>query len=241
MKKNVSAIVMLLFLVALTGKAYSQTSDSKTSDEALQILKDGNKRYVDNNRNYPNLDKSRMEDTNNNGQHPFATIIGCSDSRVPIEHLFDVGIGDVFVIRVAGNVVDIDEAGSIEYGVEHLHTPLFVVLGHSSCGAVTAVAKGAEVHGNIPKLVDNIAPAVEEAKKKHGDEFSEELLETAIENNVWQSIEDLLTISDISRELVKSGKLKIVGAVYHLDDGHVEWLGEHPNLKELLNKGKELH
>ena len=208
--------------------------NATTSEEALKTLKEGNLRYVNNNRIYGNQDQPRRDLTSTKGQHPFATVIGCSDSRVPIEHIFDVGIGDVFVIRVAGNVVDIDEAGSIEYGVEHLHTPLFVVLGHSECGAVTAVVKNAEVHGNIPKLVDNIQPAVEKARHSHGETYSDELLVQAIHNNVFQSIEDLFAISPITAQLVKDGKLKVVGAVYHLDNGEVEWLGEHPQQQAFL-------
>ncbi|HAF27943.1 MAG TPA: carbonic anhydrase [Bacteroidales bacterium] len=237
MKKLVFLFISLAILSTFNSLVYSQ----KTVDEALQALKEGNKRFVENKRVYSNQDQATRTLTNEKGQHPFATIIGCSDSRVPIEHVFDVGIGDVFVIRVAGNVVDIDEAGSIEYGVDHLHTPLFVVLGHSSCGAVTAVLQDAELHGNIPKLVDNITKAVNKVKEQYGQEFSVELLEAAIENNVWQSIEDLLKISPISVELVKESKLKIVGAVYHLDDGHVEWLGEHPHQSDFLKENKSAH
>ncbi len=216
-------------------------ANAESPDEALENLKQGNKRFVNGVRDYSNLDMVRISETNENGQHPFATVITCSDSRVPVEHVFDVGIGDVFVIRVAGNVVDVDEAGSIEYGVEHLGTPVLLVLGHSSCGAVTAVAKDAELHGNIPRLVDNIIPAVEKARQQYGHDFSSEMLESAIKNNVWQSIEDLLRVSHGTVELVKSGKLKIMGGVYHLDDGHVEWLGEHPMQASLLNKAGETH
>ncbi len=207
-----------------------------TPEQALAMLKEGNVRYVSNKRIYPNLKDINRIETGSKGQFPFATIIGCSDSRVPVEHLFDVGIGDVFVIRVAGNVCNVDEIGSIEYGVEHLHTPVLVVMGHSGCGAVTAVARGDEVHGNIPALVSNIYPAVNKAMEIHGNEFSEELLESAIDLNVWQSIEDLLENSHGTLELVKGGKLLIVGAVYNLKSGKVDWLGEHPQLSSLLAK-----
>jgi len=203
-------------------------------DDVIKKLKHGNERFVQNDRTYPNQDKERIDLTSEKGQYPYATVIACSDSRVPVEHLFDAGIGDIFVIRVAGNVIDIDEAGSIEYGVDHLHTPVLVVLGHSGCGAVTAVCRGDEVHGNIPKLVDNIVPAVNKAKHEHGEEFNPELLSAAVKNNVWQSIEDLISISPVSVKLIKNGKLKVVGAIYHLDSGKVEWLGEHPHQKDLL-------
>ncbi|MBN1118989.1 MAG: carbonic anhydrase [Bacteroidales bacterium] len=228
-----SKLVMLSFLtVCLLSSLSAQVKMSP--EQVLKLLKEGNERYTDQNRTYPNLNQERLTETSEHGQHPYATIIGCSDSRVPIEHIFDAGIGDIFVIRVAGNVVNTDEAGSIEYGVEHLHTPLFVVLGHSSCGAITAVATDAELHGNIPKLVENIKPAVTAAHEEHGEEFSEELLNTAIKNNVFQSIEDLFEKSQITKELVESGKLMVIGAIYHLNTGKVEWLGEHPKQEELV-------
>ncbi len=204
-------------------------------DQVLQKLQEGNDRYVNNQRDYPNLNSARRKETGSKGQFPYATVIGCSDSRVPIEHLFDAGIGDIFVIRVAGNVCNVDEIGSIEYGVEHLNTPVLVVLGHSSCGAVTAVARGDEVHGSIPALVSNINSAVVKAKELHGEHFSDELLKSSIELNVWQSIEDLLQNSHGTLELVKSGKLKIVGAVYDLSTGKVQWMGEHPQQTSLLS------
>ncbi len=232
--KTVATIINLFLLVGVHAAGL-------TSQQALQKLKDGNERFVTQSREYKNLDKARLTSTSENGQYPFATIIGCSDSRVPIEHIFDVGVGDVFVIRVAGNVCDIDESGSIEYGVDHLKTPLLVVLGHTGCGAVTAVARGDEVHGNIPVLVDNIIPAVDKAKAKYGDHFSDELLSAAIKLNVWQSIEDLLKNSPITAELVKEGSLEIVGAVYNLSTGKVEWLGEHPQQKSLLASAVAVH
>lgn len=202
--------------------------------EALTQLKQGNERYVNGVSSHPHLNQHQRNLTWENGQHPFATIIACSDSRVPVELVFDVGIGDIFSIRVAGNVCDVDEVGSIEYGVAHLHTPVLVILGHSSCGAVTAVTRGDKVHGSIPALVDNIAPAVKHAKHKHGSEFSEELLNAAIENNVWQSIEDLLTHSPDARELVEKGELIVEGAIYDLHTGEVIWLGHHPQEASLL-------
>ncbi|MFP5212513.1 MAG: carbonic anhydrase, partial [Acidobacteriota bacterium] len=168
------------------------------------------------------------------GQHPFVTILSCSDSRVPLEIIFDRGIGDLFIIRVAGNVTDVDEAGSIEYGVDHLGTPLLVVLGHTKCGAVTAVAQGAEVHGNIAPLVENIKPAVAKAKAKGAT--GDALVAEAIQNNVYQSIEDLLKSSEAVRMRVRDGKLQIVGAMYDISTGAVTWMGEHPEQKQLLGK-----
>ncbi|MCH8836766.1 MAG: hypothetical protein IIA60_03065, partial [Candidatus Marinimicrobia bacterium] len=211
---------------------------SKT--EALNALKAGNQRFVrgltnQSARQYPHQDKARLNETATRGQHPFATIIGCSDSRVPIEIVFDAGLGDIFPIRVAGNVSDVDEIGSIEYGVGHVLTPLMLVLGHTGCGAVTAVVEEAEVHGSIPELVDNIIPAVRRARSAHPSARGRQLVNYAVEENVWQSIDDLFRGSEEVRHLVSSGGLIVQGAVYHLETGAVEWLGEHPEQGALLS------
>ena len=232
-------LIFILLIAFLGVQAYSSTD--LTSKEALNALKEGSIRFSNGNQTFSHLNQSRRKLTSEQGQHPFATVIACSDSRVPVEEIFDVGIGDIFTIRVAGNVVAVDEAGSIEYGVDHLKTPVLVVLGHSGCGAVTAVCQNAEVHGNIPQLVDNIIPAVEKARHQHGNGFTPALLNASITNNVWQSIEDLLKISHTSADLVKSGQLMIVGAIYHLEDGHIEWLGEHPDQANLLASNPNTH
>jgi carbonic anhydrase len=214
--------------------ASSGSGSGITGNEALTLLKEGNARFAEGARTLPNTGSDRRLDTFANGQKPFVTILGCADSRVPPEHLFDAGIGDLFIIRVAGNVADTDEIGTVEYGVEHLGTPLLVVLGHGKCGAVTAVLKGDHVGGSIPALVDNILPAAEKGKAEYGSDFSDRLLNGTIELNVWQAIEDIFLGSAIVRELAEEGKLKVVGAVYDLDTGKVEWLGEHPDQKKLL-------
>jgi len=197
------------------------------SDAALQRLKDGNARYRSGQPMHPGFDASRRRETAEHGQRPFATVIACSDSRVPVEIIFDQGIGDVFTVRVAGNVCGLDAIGSIELGVDYLETPLLVVLGHSQCGAVTAALTGAELHGSIPALLDRIRPAVERAKLSHPLQHGEELVPAAVEANVWQSIEDLMRNSPATRRRAAAATLKVVGAVYHLEDGRVEWLGEY--------------
>jgi carbonic anhydrase len=203
-------------------------------DEALKMLQEGNDRFESSRMKYANLGLARRQETVKNGQHPYAVILGCSDSRASLEHIFDAGIGEIFVVRVAGNVAGIDEIGSIEYGVEHLKSPLLVVLGHSSCGAVTAVVKGDKVGGSIPPLVANIVPAAEKAKKAHiGDP---KLIDYAITENIWQSIKDILSRSAIVRELVNAGELKVVGAFYHLDSGKIEWMGQYSGQSDIMKK-----
>jgi methyl-accepting chemotaxis protein len=224
-------------LAALTSVATALAAGdapAATPDEALQRLQDGNQRFVSGAATNPNTNEARRTETARNGQHPFATVLTCSDSRCPVERLFDQGIGDVFVVRVAGNVAATDEIGSIEYGVGHLETPLLVVLGHTQCGAVTAVATGAEVSGSIPRLVAPIGPAVARAHKEFPDLKGKDLVPQAIRANIWQAIDDLLRTSPEVRERVQSGKVKIVGALYHIEDGKVEWLGTHPDQERLL-------
>ena len=112
-----------------------------TPDEAMKRLKEGNERFLNGKTSRPHVTKEWLLETYNHGQHPFATVIACSDSRVPVEELFDQGVGDIFTIRVAGNVIHTDETGSTEYGAAHLGTPLVLVMGHTKCGAVTAVSR----------------------------------------------------------------------------------------------------
>lgn len=193
-----------------------------TPEQALRRLQEGNQRFVSGQSLHPDLTLARLQETAKGGQHPFATILGCSDSRVPVEAIFDQGVGDLFVVRVAGNVADTDEIATVEYGCGHLETPLMVVLGHTKCGAVTAVVKGDKVGGSLPKLVDNIAAPVKRAKARHLD--GDALVDAAIRENVQQSMADLQRRSTELTHLVHEGKLKIVGAIYHIDTGKVEWV-----------------
>lgn len=201
-------------------------------------LMEGNKRFASGVPARPRATMERLRQTAA-GQAPLASILTCSDSRVTREFLFDQGIGDLFVVRVAGNVADTDEIGTLEYGVGHLHTPVLVVLGHTKCGAVNAVSTKAKVHGQIPALVDNIAPAVARAAKHNCPACSHDAVTRAIYENVWVSIEDIFARSEEVRLLVVSGKLKVVGAVYDLSNGTVQWLGEHKSQAKLIARGSK--
>ena len=227
-------IILSLLLTISIGSWASVPGDNLTPQKAMAELKDGNTRYVANLVLHPNQAKERRIYTANNGQHPFATVITCSDSRVPVEILFDQGIGDIFVIRVAGNVVNINEAASIEYGVDHLQTPIFVVLGHTNCGACTAVAENAELKGNIPHLVNNIYTAKNTVITKYPNLSGSDLITELIKENVWTSIKDLIEISPISAQRVTENRLKIVGAIYDIKTGSIQWLGEHPEQAKIL-------
>lgn len=226
--------LMAILLAAANLCVASDTGPGVTPEQAIQRLQEGNSRFQAAKSVHPHIDASTLHKTAAEGQHPFATVLTCSDSRVPVELVFDYGVGDIFVVRVAGNVCGVHEAGAIEYGVDHLKTPVLVVLGHSGCGAVTAVATDAKLHGNIPALVRSIRPAVEDAKKDHPDLHGKELVPAATQCNVWHAIADLFAQSPMTRELVAEGKLKVVGAIYQLDNGKIEWLGPHPEQARLL-------
>lgn len=150
------------------------------------------------------------------GQHPFAIVIGCSDSRVPPELVFGCGLGDLFVIRSAGQVLDVAGDGSIEYAVEHLGVGLVVVLGHTHCGALTAAVNGAKASGRVAPLLAKLQPPVAAALKRPGD-----ALENAIDENVRQEVARLRRLEPLLAGLVASGKLRVVGARYDLRTGLV--------------------
>ena len=153
------------------------------------------------------------------GQSPNVIILSCSDSRVSPEVIFDQSLGDIFVVRTAGNIADPVALGSIEYAVDHIHSPLLVVLGHTKCGAVTAACSGDKMPSpNLDAIVSKISPAVSQAKSYAKPD---DLIEAAIKENVHQSAKDVQANSEIVRDAVKSGKLKVVEAEYQLDTGEV--------------------
>ena len=187
-----------------------------SSDQALRDLVAGNKRYAAARSIYPHQTAARRTQVAR-GQHPFAVILGCSDSRVPPEIVFDQGLGDLFVIRVAGNIVDDTVLGSIEYAAEHLGVRLVMVLGHKRCGAVDAAVKRGEAAGHISSLAEAIRPAVEKARGQPGD-----LLDNAVKANVERVVGQLQLSEPILVKLVKEGRLNIVGAYYDLESGVVD-------------------
>ncbi|MFZ5427868.1 MAG: carbonic anhydrase [Thermodesulfobacteriota bacterium] len=233
MKRILVAVLSILAFGVAVAQA-SGPSSSLTSEQALELLKRGNERFVAAKPIHPNQDPFRRTMTAKEGQKPYAIVLGCADSREPVELIFDAGIGDIFVARVAGNVTYFDQAGTIEYAADHLGSNLVVVMGHTKCGAVSAVLNGDQVHGNIPALVANIVPPVTKVKAENPNAEKSALVDKAIEANTWQSIEDLFKQSPIMRELVKSKRVKVVGAIYDIHSGKVNWMGEHPRQAELL-------
>ncbi|MFH0799610.1 MAG: carbonic anhydrase [Pseudomonadota bacterium] len=192
--------------------------------ESLGVLMDGNEKFVGGRLAHPRHGVQHRKETAP-AQYPIAVIVSCSDSRVPPEIIFDQGIGDLFVVRVAGNVLDDIGLGSVEYAAEHLNVPLVMVLGHKRCGAVTAAVEGGKAPGRIQSIVEAIAPAVEEAKRRSG---GADLVESACRINIERTVEALKNSGPILSRLVKEGKLSVVGACYDLDSGRVELTYVHP-------------
>ena len=188
-------------------KSYRQP----TPDEALKYLIEGNRRYIDGNSLHPNRDQERRKQTRDD-QRPFAVVVGCSDSRVPAEILFDQGIGDLFIVRTAGNVIGPIELASIEFAVLQLRTPLIVVFGHENCGAIQAVMEGKT------ELIQPVAKLI-------GDALKEKVytVEEAVVENVKYSLRKLKEVPNFSA-LLKEGTLGFSGGYYHLLSGEVEFL-----------------
>ncbi|MBI3396674.1 MAG: carbonic anhydrase [Spirochaetia bacterium] len=222
----VSVTSFCLFAASCSVPQAPEADEVVTPDVAFDRLVAGNKRFMGGRSIHPRESDARRRITSQKGQKPFVSILTCSDSRVPPELIFDQGIGDVFAVRVAGNVADVDELGTLEYGAGHLKTPLIVVMGHTQCGAVTAVAKGERVGGFIPQLVDNIAPAVTKIRLARPGVPVENWINDAIHENVRQQVRDITAKSQELAELHHQHKLRIVGAVYDLDTGEVDFLEE---------------
>ena len=194
-----------------------------TADEALARLKDGNARFLRGEARFPTVQKEVLADLAK-GQRPYATILGCSDSRVPPELVFDAGFGELFVVRVAGNVLGPSIMGTLQYAASHLHTPLFVVLGHEGCGAVKAALasrfEGATHKSRIEILLENIVPALERVDAGLPPDA---LLACAVEANVRHTIDALLATPE-ARAREEEGRMRLVGAVYEIESGRVRFL-----------------
>jgi len=192
----------------------ASAKDDVTPDKALQELLDGNDRFVKRKRKNPNQGYTRFLEVAK-VQKPFASILGCADSRVPSEIVFDQGLGDLFVCRIAGNIATTQQIGSLEFGSLVLGSKVIMVMGHERCGAVDAAIKGAQVPGQIGSLLAAIKPSVESSKGQSGDK-----LENACKANILAQVEKLKS-SPVLSELIKTEKLKIIGGYYDLDTGRI--------------------
>ena len=199
------------------------TAPAYTAAEVLARLQAGNERFVRGEARFPTVQKDILAELAK-GQQPYATIIGCSDSRVPPELVFDAGFGELFVIRVAGNVISHEVMGTMQYAAVHLKTPLFLVLGHEGCGAVQAALaskfRGARERSRIERLLDNIIPGLDDVP---ADVSAEEQLKVGVESNVRWSMRQIMETPEAQARAAQ-GVIKLVGAVYELTTGRVRFL-----------------
>lgn len=240
------AVACVGALSAMDKADHGTPAGKPTANEAFDLLRQGNARFVTGATHHPHTDADRLAlaGREDQGKYAYATILACSDSRVPVERIFDAGVMDLFTIRVAGNVCGSQVIGTVEYGLAHVHTPLLVVLGHSQCGAVTAVVKAdrqkksgpAKLERNIPSLLQHIEPAVAATRQEGGSRHSDATghhVAAAVEENVYCAIEELFRESPITRQLVDAGAVRVVGAIYAVDTGQIRWLPENEVYRRL--------
>ncbi|MDY6880970.1 MAG: carbonic anhydrase [Desulfatiglans sp.] len=189
-----------------------------TGDQALERLIEGNKRYAMSRQKHPHQGPTRRAELCG-GQNPFAVILGCADSRIPPELIFDQGLGDLFVVRVAGNIIDDVVLGSIEYAALHLCTPLIIVLGHSQCGAISATVQGEEFEGHLSSLATAIQPVLNTIQASPG-----ERVDQTAKANAKMISEKIRQSTPVLSRLVGEAGLKVIAAFYDLDTGLVEIL-----------------
>ena len=198
--------------------ALEKLSETSTPDEVLAALIAGNKRFVENRPEAPNRNYVRLREVSS-GQKPLVSILSCADSRVPTEIVFDRGLGDLFVVRDAGNIATAEQIGSLEYGTAILGSKVLMVIGHEKCGAVQAALQNKPLPGQIASIVAAIQPAIDRANKNDSEEF---FIDT-IKRNVMLQVERLNS-SPLIYDLVQAGNLKVVGAYYSLKTGEVSIL-----------------
>jgi carbonic anhydrase len=217
------AAALALTIFATVARADAPPAPSRTPDEALRLLVAGNRAFVDAGASCARQSPARRAEVAA-VQHPVAVVIGCADSRVPPEAIFGQGIGDLFVIRVAGNIIDDAVLGSVEYAVDHLGASLVVVLGHERCGAVKAAVSDEPAPAHVDAIVRRIRAALAAAKKQAGGDA----LDNAVRANVAASVRDVAGSTPLLAPLVQKGRVKVVGARYDLDTGVVELLDATP-------------
>ena len=219
MKKLLYSLGLICAFIFNTNVSFANNIDNLSADDALKKLKQGNKRFVQLHQKHPDENKKRRQEMLK-GQHPFVIVLSCSDSRVPPELIFDQGLGDIFEIRNAGNVLNNHVIGSIEYAVMHCGVKLIVIMGHQDCGAINATLSGVSETKYIKALEDSIQPAVEMCKTKGLEVNSDNVVKA----HIMQDIEELLEQDVELVKYMKEHNVKIVPAYYHLDSGKVEFL-----------------
>ncbi len=227
-------ILLSLFIAAAAVSCISNQSSAPVShvlheadvkplspESVVSMLRDGNARFVA--KDYTARDsKAQLIESASDGQYPLAIVLSCIDSRVPVETIFDMGLGDLFVARVAGNIINGDILGSMEYACEHTGSKVVVVLGHTSCGAVHAACEGVDA-GNMTAMLSNITPAIERAESEGGDHHSAEFQNRVVRHNVENMIAEVRKGSEILAHMEKEGEIRIEGAIFNLETGVIEF------------------
>lgn len=229
--RNFRTIFFAVWLAGLMAGTFSgfaaAEGTERTAEEALALLKEGNARFVDMKMEHPDSNSARREQTAVHGQEPFAVVIGCSDPRVPVEMIFDRGVGDIFTVRVAGNIaVDSSVIGSLEYAAGKLHTPLLVILAHTQCGVAGAAVVEEKFEGSMGDIQEQFKSVVKQVKLEYPDLKGAELTDEVAKRNAFQVERDLRAESAVIRDLADKGELKIVPAIYDIRTGKVNWLDE---------------
>lgn len=209
-------------VVVETHVLHEQDVKPLSPDSVLSILKSGNQNFVERHPHERDI-KAQLIESAEDGQYPMAIVLSCIDSRVPVEYIFDMGLGDIFVTRVAGNVISNDILGSMEYACEHAGSKVVLVLGHESCGAVHAACEGI-VAGNMTEMLAKIHPAIETVAQEIEDHHSAEFLDKVVYENVKNMISLVRSNSEILSSLEAKGEIAIVGGVLSLHTGEVEFL-----------------
>jgi carbonic anhydrase len=232
------AAAVLVAFAAVSLRA--EDGSGVSAKDAWKLLRDGNERYARGMSSNPHTSVERRNEVIE-AQSPYAVVLGCSDSRVPVERVLDAGVGDLFTVRVAGNAAYGDMVvGSIEYGVLKAGAKLVLVLGHEDCAAVKGALNGSKYPGTSMEALDShVKPAADNATDTLHDLSGKALVAEAVERNVLMSMRQLLESSPKIAELVRSGEVMVVGGVYSLHTGRIDWLGEHPSQKEIL-EGKTM-
>ncbi len=240
-----SLALVLAFIVILPAKAHAAKSLIKnlSPEEAYEELVAGNQRYMSGNCQKFVDDATWRKHTAIHGQHPIATVLACSDARMPVETLLDQGSGDVFVIRVAGNIAGDQVLGSIDYSLIRLEIPLILVLGHTQCGAIYSTVDSVYTDSifttNEEKLLTPLMPLAMRSCLTRPNPSPKELIklkEEIIVENVWKEMSQIMRLSKTARHRMRNNQLKIVGAVYNIKSGEVNWLGEHKDQEELIRE-----
>jgi carbonic anhydrase len=216
-KRFVLLALVILSIITTRAVIAAVAPATMSAGDSLKLLLEGNQRFVDGKLEHPNQTLARRIEVAK-GQHPFAALLACSDSRTAPEIIFDRGLGDIFVVRVAGNVADQVVIESLDYSVKHLGVRLVMILGHNRCGAVIAAVAGHEEEGDVGPMLTELRPAVAASKGMSGDPVA-----NAVRENVKLVMEKIATSEELSA-MVESGELKIIGGIYDLDTGKIQMM-----------------